>query len=64
MKTNELLTTAATMAKLGYATPDAAIAYLRRHGVTPARIGSRLMWRAAAVDALIASLAQHDQRSV
>lgn len=60
--TPPLMTTAAVMAKLGFTTPDGTSGFLRRNGIRSLRVGRRNLWRADAVENLIANLERSGDR--
>lgn len=61
--TPTLMTTAAVMAKLGFTTPDGTSGFLRRNGIRSLRVGRRNLWRADAVENLIANLERSGDRA-
>jgi hypothetical protein len=48
------LTTRETLPHLRYATPEAAVAFLRKAGLRPVKRGRDFLWNRAAVEALVA----------
>ena len=60
---SDLLTTIAVMQHLGFHTPDGTIGSLRRNKLHPLRVGRRNLWRADAVENLIANLERSGDRA-
>lgn len=48
------ITTRETLPHLRYATPEAAVAFLRKAGLRPVKRGRDFLWNRAAVEALVA----------